>query len=171
MARFAPTTTLPALILLLLLLATAFPCARADAAAPAAPRPEFLVVQRAIVLNPLDGDNDGDAHAAVHFAETLKSVRAAFQTRPTPRAAVFVDAGRDPTKGQRDRRMLLSSSAATTEIFNGANLTPRVVALGGDVREPLTKAQSASFRASKLARSMFAKDRATLAAANPAGKR
>lgn len=143
---------------LLLLALVALLASRAAATA------EFLVVQKAIVNNPADHSSlSVEDHAASHFSEVLKSVRAAFTVKPAPRAAVFVDAGPDPTlHGQKDRRKnrrMLRSTIGAQEgpvlLAAGRPLRQHPVTLGDDVREHETNAASSSFRAAKLARSFF----------------
>lgn len=147
-------------------------------ASRAAATSEFLVVQKAVVINPLDADKPSvEEHAAAHFSETLKAVRAAFTDRPAPRAATFVDAGPDPTlHGQKDhgrnRRMLRSAEGGAV-LLAARPLRPQAVSLGDGVRESETNAASVSFRAAKMARSFFspAKNAARVALAKANGDR
>lgn len=129
----------------------------AVAAQLAAADTEFLVPQKAVTINPLDSSHpDGESHAASHFKEALRNVRAAFVEKPAPRASVLVDAEPDWTlRRKRDgggRKLL---GATNSVMLSSQRLTPRVVSLSGEAREIQTKADSFSYRAQRAARSMF----------------
>jgi hypothetical protein len=119
---------------------------------------EFLVPQKAVTINPLDSSHpDGESHAASHFKDALRNVRAAFvEGKPAPRAAILVDSEPDWTlRRKRDGGARKLLGATNSVMLSAQHLTPRVVSLSGEAREIQTKADSFSYRAQRAARSMF----------------
>lgn len=129
--------------LLLLLFLLQLTCSAVDATS------EFLVVQKKIVNHPSDHHFSVEEDAADHFYEALKKIHAAFRTGPNPRAAKFVDSGRDTTshgpnkggnhKGGKNRRLLREEEQGAV-IMSPQRLIPE------------TRAGSVAYHAAKAVR-------------------